>query len=429
MEKKRSLYLDTRYDIIEKLGEGGFGSIYKVKDSKNNEYAVKELISNNKGIPCLMEISIMMSYQHTYINSAIKTEIKGDKLYIFQDIACCNLHEWVKTVDITQNDLLFISFCVLNAINFLHKENIIHGDIKSSNILVFPGPIFKLSDFNLSSKIEWKSKLNICSPNFRPLEGWAQNWDEKVDIWAAGCTLYFLKYKQYLFPSQEKDIYTHLRYVRALYDWQEISSNNETDISCQNETKNLYRNILGNINIDISYRKLHLKQGCELLTTKDPYLYMIREMLHINPNMRPTPGQCLQKQFFKNIKTKNMVSHIRRLNVLKSNNINIPLDTETKNIFSRFNIVNTNIPTIMSNYTTVMEIAILSQRIYDRYIPYKSEQISDHVLCVTILWIVRKLIHYTEDYYKLPGCAKGLSYNKICEIERDIFRKLGSMFH
>ena len=85
----------------------------------------------------------------------------------------------------------FIQICY--ALEYLHKNNIIHRDIKTCNILVSHNNYIKVGDFGVS-KILKKGKLAstvIGTPVYMSPEIINSNlYDHKIDIWSLGCVLY-----------------------------------------------------------------------------------------------------------------------------------------------------------------------------------------------------------------------------------------------
>ena len=196
---------------LQKLGEGGNGIVY-CKDNK----AVKKMFKDEDidFISSIREISIMFDiYYHPFVVEFEKCKLNGnmsqnrnknfegmleDPINTFFEKADMDLY-----VSIHDNRSLFnfkdyVHFMVelMLVIDFLHNhKNIIHGDLKPSNVLVFMndphyGKVIKLTDFGLS--------LQSCSHGCKPpylftylyrapeICVGSTKYDNKVDIWALG---------------------------------------------------------------------------------------------------------------------------------------------------------------------------------------------------------------------------------------------------
>lgn len=214
-KKHESAYptLPPGYTIIKKLGKGGYSNVYHCRElSTGRDLAVKQLQADDRGIPAVMEANIMKGVCHQHLASAEAVIADGRNLFIFQRKARCDLGRLTRSEQHLPSPYLLRhwAFALVQAIACLHQRNIVHADIKASNILVFdeevsPGvPLIKLADFNLAYKMR-SSRLNfrICTCTHRPLEVWlGQDWDLSVDIWSLGCTLFEMAYGAYLFPYQ-----------------------------------------------------------------------------------------------------------------------------------------------------------------------------------------------------------------------------------
>lgn len=158
------------FQIGEKIGEGGFGAVYKCKSSSGEIFALKKIATRLKGIPCLMEASILSTYNYPYLNRSLMINATLDGIYMLQDIAVSDLRTWRKNNNPTEDELRSIFYKVCLGIDFLHKRKIIHGDIKPSNILVYNMDDIRLTDFNLTTEVKWKSNIHICTSVYRPYE-------------------------------------------------------------------------------------------------------------------------------------------------------------------------------------------------------------------------------------------------------------------
>ena len=105
---------------------------------------------------------------------------------------------------------------ILRALEYLHKNDIIHGDVKPENIRISNNSNAKLFDFTLSNKNDGKSKTVSGSPGYVAPELFMNRiekktyFDTKSDIWSLGVTLFTTMEAKFLFD------YSEIRY--NLYD-------------------------------------------------------------------------------------------------------------------------------------------------------------------------------------------------------------------
>jgi serine/threonine protein kinase len=211
-----------KYNIIEKLGSGASGIVFLCK-KKNEYYAVKfiEIYSEfledyeessessayidkinrefecMKKCDCFFVIKIFEKYQHYNKNNNI------DFIAIIMEYAnCMDLRREIKKRSyfsnsekkyFTENDTMIIFIQILMALNCVHKNNIIHRDIKSANLLVFSNGIVKLGDFGFSKILENFEKTGtFCgTPYYLAPEIWEnKKYSNKADIFSLGVLFY-----------------------------------------------------------------------------------------------------------------------------------------------------------------------------------------------------------------------------------------------
>jgi serine/threonine protein kinase len=201
--------------IGKRIGKGGYGTVYLCHNDNGEELAVKCIKTKDFGIPSLIEASIMSVIQHPNLTNAYKIHATPQKLYILQQLAISDLRIYRMKNQINE-DIYYKWICdIAQGLNCLHRYDIIHGDLKSSNILIYAGGRVKISDFTLSTDKKWKNNYKPCTPTHRPLEVWlGHKWSEKVDIWAFGCTVFEIVYGSTLFVNQNNDAS-----INALIDW------------------------------------------------------------------------------------------------------------------------------------------------------------------------------------------------------------------
>ena len=154
------------FDIHHKLASGGYGVVHQCSDPSSKPYAVKCILPTSPGIPCLLEATIMATLEHPHINSAVKICFTSNRLYIIQELALSDLKTFKQSLSCYSHWFHML----IQAVNTLHSQNIIHGDIKAHNILVYSDYSLKLADFTLSTKMGFPPRKRLCTSSHRPYE-------------------------------------------------------------------------------------------------------------------------------------------------------------------------------------------------------------------------------------------------------------------
>ncbi|MBA2124408.1 hypothetical protein B9J78_05705 [bacterium Unc6] len=219
----------ARYRLIEKLGEGGFGVVYKV-ESKGLLYAIKILnsdLSHNKDIigRFIREANLQRQLKHPNIISTVETGKHMGRHYIVSEFAeGRDLRARIrKGGHLNQYDTLIIMGHIASALEYLHSHSIVHQDLKPANVL-FHKDIVKLCDFGIStiSGSYLKSRIELTirmgsAPYMSPEQIKGGSIDHRSDIYAFGVTSYETATGQSPFLAQ--DIHTtkmkHLNYTPA----------------------------------------------------------------------------------------------------------------------------------------------------------------------------------------------------------------------
>lgn len=188
-----------KYYLIQKLGNGSFGAVYKAYDKiLGVEKAIKILqVSDPKeAFKLFSEASIPYKCSHNHIikiNSGEIINFNGELLFVVDmDLANgMSIDSMLKQSYISVIDSLNIIKNILFAVEYSHLQGIIHRDIKPANILMDNG-VPKLSDFGLSTAlgstiVPWRWYCTHAAP-----ETFVDNSIATVqtDIYALGMTLY-----------------------------------------------------------------------------------------------------------------------------------------------------------------------------------------------------------------------------------------------
>lgn len=169
--------LNNTYQIIDELGSGGGGIIYRARHLRLNiDVVVKQVKDEAKGIlSVISEADVLKRLHHTYLPRVYDfLEIDGEIYTVMDFIAGTDLrHAVQKNGYFPQKTVLRWAKQLAEALSYLHSLNppVIHGDIKPANIMLQPSGDICLIDFNVSLVFDnSKRKLTSISEGFSPPE-------------------------------------------------------------------------------------------------------------------------------------------------------------------------------------------------------------------------------------------------------------------
>lgn len=198
-----SRLLAGRYELIEKIGDGGMAVVYKAKDKLLNRYiAIKILrpeftkdasfVENFK-----RESQAAAGLSHPNIVAVYDVGREGNINYIVMEliegrplsdiIAEEAPMEYRKVIDITRQ--------VASALSVAHKNKIIHRDVKPHNIMITEDGTAKLADFGIAKAVNdatlsTGSKVIGSVHYFSPEQARGNYVDERSDIYSLGIVMY-----------------------------------------------------------------------------------------------------------------------------------------------------------------------------------------------------------------------------------------------
>lgn len=138
--------------LKKQIGSGAHGLVFEAEDCHGRLVAVKIINLNSNGNPVLLECLILSSFNCKYLTKAnyINYNLTTNKIYIITELATADLKSYINTKPYNKSQALEWIRQLLIAIATLHKARIIHGDIKSNNILIYNNNDITLTDFSLS---------------------------------------------------------------------------------------------------------------------------------------------------------------------------------------------------------------------------------------------------------------------------------------
>jgi serine/threonine protein kinase len=190
-----------RYRILEKLGEGGMGVVYKAEDTRlKRTVALKfmppELARDSEAKERFVrEAQAAAALSHPNICTIHEIdEEKGRSFITMEYIQGQSLQELIKTGPQSINKVLDIAVQVAEGLDEAHKKGVVHRDIKSANIMVTSNGQAKIMDFGLAkvssgSMITYTTKIMGTIAYMSPEQTAGEIVDSRTDIWSFGVVL------------------------------------------------------------------------------------------------------------------------------------------------------------------------------------------------------------------------------------------------
>lgn len=297
-----------QYQIISKLGEGGYGIVYKAREKGTNNIVTikktKKIDQDNEAkLPISITNEIDILNQLKGLSNIIKLkEILNDKLndcvYMIYDYYEYDINDLINKYDTLSVEQIKSYFKqMLISLKNVHSKGYIHQDIKPSNFLVSSNNEIKLIDFGLSKKI---NNENIISQNKINIVGTLKyiapeiilgkaDYGKEADIWSLGLTFYEMLTKESLFCHCQTTEEIANRIVKIF------------GIPDKSEWPEFYD--LPNKNLFLNNRKYANLSSESFFKNKIPKKYkqfenLISDMIQLNPEKRITVEEALKYPVF-----------------------------------------------------------------------------------------------------------------------------------
>eukprot|EP00466_Bigelowiella_natans_P016412 jgi/Bigna1/37361/e_gw1.19.100.1 len=189
-----------KYEVLKKLGEGGFGKVFLAKLKRTGKtFVVKELDCSEKENKksAMKEIDFLEKMAHPNI---IGYKEWKNLIYIAMDFADGgDLEEKIKKQRgryFREKKIVDWTIQICLALKHIHDRKILHRDIKSQNVFLMKNGMVKLGDFGIAKTLkhtEALAKTQIGTPYYLSPEICKNKpYANKSDMWAVGVLMYEL---------------------------------------------------------------------------------------------------------------------------------------------------------------------------------------------------------------------------------------------
>lgn len=192
----------SHYKILERLGEGGMGVVYKAEDTKLKRTVALKFISplalenKEKKTRFVREAQAAASLDHPNICTIYEIdEAEGQTFIAMAYIKGQNLKQKIESAPLKLEEAIDIAAQVVEGLDEAHEKGIVHRDIKSSNIMITEKNQAKIMDFGLA-KLTQRTRLTATASimgtvaYMSPEQASGNLVDHRTDIWSFGVVLY-----------------------------------------------------------------------------------------------------------------------------------------------------------------------------------------------------------------------------------------------
>lgn len=202
------------YQILDKLGEGGMGSVWRaVQLSTHREVALKVMVSDVFGSDKARsrferEVELAARLEHPNVTRIYESGLhQGRYYYTMELIQGEYLDQYIESKQLTQRQILELIHSVCQAVQYAHQRGVIHRDLKPSNIIVTDDSQPHILDFGLAKMLleeegedekKWKVSESgdiFGTPAYMSPEQAAGHLDEidtRTDVYSLGIIIFNL---------------------------------------------------------------------------------------------------------------------------------------------------------------------------------------------------------------------------------------------
>lgn len=301
MSEEIEPHIYERYEILQKLGKGAYGIVWKARDKyTNKQVALKKIYDAfqnstdaQRTYREVMYLQHLKGHDNIIALLSILRASNNKDLYLVFDLMETDLHMVIRAKILKHIHKQFIIYQLFKALKYMHSAGLVHRDLKPSNMLLNSECIMKLADFGLARSLAHDESSDppivsdyIATRWYRAPEillG-STSYTFAVDIWSAGCILAEILTEKVLFPGKSS-----LNQMELIIELLGRPTNNDLDnmkISFANE-------ILPNLNGKKSKSIGHMFNNCP-----PEAIDLLRKLLAYNPAKRPSATEVLAHPFF-----------------------------------------------------------------------------------------------------------------------------------
>ena len=193
------IILQSRYQILQLLGQGGMGAVYLARDHRLNQLVALKENSIGNLRQFYQEAQILARLRHPNLPRVSDhfVESNGAQYLVMDYVEGEDLETMRQRHGaLPEAEIRVWLDQILDALVYLHSQNVIHRDIKPENIKLTPSGQVMLVDFGIAKVYQTgqltRSSQKFGSPGYASPEHYRGGTDQRSDIYSLGATIYAL---------------------------------------------------------------------------------------------------------------------------------------------------------------------------------------------------------------------------------------------
>ncbi|XP_039298912.1 cyclin-dependent-like kinase 5 isoform X3 [Nilaparvata lugens] len=189
------VFSPKKYLIVEKIGKGAFGNVYKVLRKEHGTRKLFALKKPRGGVETInyseVEAMKLLKHEENFVKF-IEVIKHGDQFGVVMELCRADLRKvlFYKNIEFDMSHIKNMLKQLFTGLAAMHRKRIMHRDLKADNILISNEGVIKIGDLGSSVVIESQAcfSANVCTLWYRSPEllFGSRKYDEKVDMWSSG---------------------------------------------------------------------------------------------------------------------------------------------------------------------------------------------------------------------------------------------------
>jgi serine/threonine-protein kinase len=198
----------SHYEVVEKLGEGGMGVVYKARDLRLDRFVAIKILPGDKAADpdsrkrFMREARAASALNHPHIVTIYDIASEGGTdLIVMEHVDGCSLKALIPDRGLPLNKAVEYATQMASALDTAHKAGIIHRDLKPTNVMVNSAARVKILDFGLAKQTGGEQAEGTSSLTqtgavigtvtyMAPEQATGSAMDHRADVFSFGVTLY-----------------------------------------------------------------------------------------------------------------------------------------------------------------------------------------------------------------------------------------------